>query len=365
MKSIKIFLQSPWKATDSPYYKYLRTQTLKNIEYINAQDFKLIQNKKILKLNNWLKKSIKKLIRKFYPAMPNAHHTFDMEKYDLIHCAHCISKNNSPWVCDIEFVGQFWVSGLSENFPCRERVLRYLKSSYCKRILAWTEWSKKGILKEFPEIREKVEVLYPGLPKQKIKKFFSKKINLLFIGRDFELKGGAIALEIFDKLTKKYTNVWATIVSDVPKEILNKYKNIKIEFYSLTSHEQLFKDIYPNADIFVYPTFSDTFGFAILEAQSFGLPVIAMKTKSTHTLQETISEGKTGFIVENLTASSSNKTISQEIIKQITGRIEELIINKKKLRNMSKNCQKEIKTGKFSIKERNKKLKMIYREAIA
>lgn len=364
MKSIKIFLQSPWKATDSPYYKYLRIQPLEGIQYLNAKDFKLIKNKSKLKFNNWLKKLIKKLIKKFYPAMPNAHYTSNAEKYDLIHCAHCISKNKSSWVCDIEFVGQFWASGLYENFPCRKRVLRYLKSPYCKRILAWTEWSKKGILKEFPEIGEKVEVLYPGIPKQKIKKSSSRKINLLFIGRDFELKGGAIALEIFDKLTKKYINVWATVVSDVPKEILRKYQNKKIKFYSLTSHKKLFKEIYPNADIFVYPTFSDTFGFAILEAQSFGLPVIAMKTYSTHTLQETINEGKTGFVIENLSASGSDKLISQNIIKQISGRVEELIINRKKLMDMSKNCMKEIEKGKFSMRERNKKLKRIYEKAI-
>jgi hypothetical protein len=31
---------------------------------------------------------------------------------------------------------------------------------------------------------------------------------------------------------------------------------------------------------------------------------------------------------------------------------------------MSKECIKEIKSGKFSIKERNKKLKKIYEEAL-
>jgi len=366
MGLIKIFLQSPWRYTDSPYYKYLRKFTLKEIEYVNAGGFKLIQSKNKLKFNNWAKQMLKRLIGKFYPSMPNAHYTRTNEEYDLIHCAHCISKNKSPWVCDMEFVGQFWVSSLYKNSSSKKNVLKYIMSPYCKKILAWTEWTKRGILKELPEVANKLEVLYPAVPLQKVGKRSYSKINLLFVGRNFELKGGMIALDIFDKLTKKYDNVSATIVSDVHGGIIKKYgSNKKIEFYGLMSHEKLFEEIYPNADIFVYPTFSDTFGFAILEAQSFGLPVVAMKTMSTHTLQETISEGKTGFVVENVSFDGSDFIVSEEVISRIKEKIEELIVDKKKLRNMSKNCVREIRSGKFSIKKRNEKLKRVYREAIA
>lgn len=366
MQPMKIFLQVPWKNTDSPYYKYLRAQPPEDIKYINAQDFNFIQKKNKLKFNNLIKQIIKKLIKIFYPSMPNAHYTPNSKNYDLIHCAHCLSKNKQPWICDIEFVGQFWASGPWENFPSKKRVLKYLKSPYCKKILAWTEWSKKGILKELPEIKDKVEVLYPPIPKQKKIKSSSRKINLLFIGRDFEIKGGQIALEVFDKLTKKYKNVHAIMISNIPKNFLEKYKNNKkIKFYdSLISHKKVSEEIYPNADIFLYPTFSDTFGFAILESQSFGLPIIATKTLSTHTLQETIDEGKTGFIIQNLSADAINRVFQPKIIEQIIEKAELIITNKKLLKNMSKNCVEKFNVGKFSIKKRNKRLRNIYLNAI-
>ncbi|MFH0712172.1 MAG: glycosyltransferase family 4 protein [archaeon] len=365
MNLIKIFLQFPWRYTDSSYYKYLREFPLKKIRYINEKDFKFILNKNELKVNNWIKQLIKRLIIKFCSSMSNAHYTRINKEYDLIHCAHCISKNKSPWVCDIEFVGQFWASGLCGNSSSKKHIIKYIMGPYCKKILAWSKWTRNGILKEFPEIECKLDILYPAVPLREMKKRSYLKINLLFIGRNFELKGGVVALDIFDKLTKKYDNVSATIVSDVSNEIIKKYElNKKILFCGLMPHEKLFKEIYPRADIFVYPTFSDTFGFAILEAQSFGLPVVAMKTRSTHTIKETISEGKTGFIVENLEADAVNKIASEEVKNQITGKIEGLITNKKKLGDMSKNCVREIGSGKFSIKKRNKKLKKIYSEAL-
>ena len=43
----------------------------------------------------------------------------------------------------------------------------------------------------------------------------------------------------------------------------------------------------------------------------------------------------------------------------------EKLMNNKKLREkMSRNALKEIKSGRFSIKERNKKLKRIYKESL-
>jgi len=188
---------------------------------------------------------------------------------------------------------------------------------------------------------------------------------LLFIGRDFALKGGYTAISIINNLVKKYDWVRGVIVSDVPKKILDEYAgNKKIKFYSLMSHEKLFSKIYPNSDVLLYPTFSDTFGFAILEAQSFGLPVIAMKTASTHTIQETISEGETGFVINNLDSDASNRIVSKKVIAKMTEKVEKLITNDTLLNSMSKKCRKVIKDGKFSIERRNKKLKKIYEDAI-
>ncbi len=362
MDRIKVYLQSPWRFSDSPYYLYLRQNPPDNVEYVNADEFRLIQSSKRMKFNNWLKKIIKKVIRNFLPNLPNAHYSKNPEAYDLIHCAHCLSLNNKPWICDVEYIGQLWAKG---RIGKKNKIRTLLLNKNCKRILAWTKWSENDILKEFPEIRNKTEIVYPGIPIQTFVRKSSNGITLLFSSRRFIFKGGLHALEVIDRLTKKYENVYGTIVSDVPEEIKNHYlSNKKIDFVGFVSQERLFKEIYPKSDIFVYPSYTDTFGFGLTEALSFGLPTV---TVGGHSRKEIITD-KTGFVIdepENFNVSHLNNLEDySDIIKQIEEKTE-MLINDKKLRDiMSKNCLSEIERGKFSIMKRNEKLKKIYEEAL-
>lgn len=363
MNKLKVFLQKPWKRTDSPYYMYLRENPPSNVIYMNANEFELIQKKGNFKFNNFLKSRIKKVLRRI-PFLPNAHHTPRAEKYDLIHCAHCLSLNKHPWVCDIEYVNQFWAGGLANKN--KKWISKILLSENCKKILAWTKWSADGVLEYFPEVKDKLEIVYPAIPSAKIKKNKHDGINLLFLSRRFYFKGGLHALEVMDRLTKKYSNVNGIVISDIPSEVLDRYKNNKkIKFHSLMPKDKIFDEIYPISDIFVYPSYTDTFGFPILESMSFGIPVVSV---GGHSRGELIEEGKRGFVIKE---PKSWNTDDLENLKKLSGTIDELtaktedLIKDSKLRKkMSDECIKAVKTGQFSVKERNKRLKKIYREAI-
>ncbi|MEK6927743.1 MAG: glycosyltransferase family 4 protein [Nanoarchaeota archaeon] len=364
MNKIKIYLQRPWKISDSPYYHYLLSNPPSNVEYINTQGKRqgVIENHKKFRLINNLKGYIKKAFRIFYKGFPNAHYTFSNEKYDLIHCAHCMSLNHSPWIMDIEFVNQFWASG--NAYPNKKKtVLKILKNNNCKKILAWTEWTKQGILEILPEIKDKIEVVYPAIPSRNISKKENKDITLLFISRRFYFKGGLHALEVMDRLTKKYSNIKGIIVSDTPREVISHYsQNKNISFFEVMPQKELMKKVYPLADIFIYPSYTDTFGFGLTEALSFGLPVITVDGQAR---KEIIQEGKTGFVIpapKNLDLYSLKN--QEKTIQEIVSKASLLIENKTLRKTMSKNALNEIKTGRFSITERNKKLKLIFQEAI-
>ena len=367
MEKIKVYLQYPWKFPDSPYYKYLTEYPPKNIKYLNVKNQKgAITKKKKFFFSTHLKR-IRHYANKLKLPFPNTHLTKKGD-YDLIHCAHCLSKNrDAPWVADIESYWQFWLSGRRTKLG-EKWAGKILLRKNCKKIIAWTNLVRGDIIKIFPNIQNKIEVVYPAVSVQKapksIRKIKDKEINLLFIGRYFYGKGGMHALEAIDKLTKLRKNVKGLVISLVPKEVLNRYsKNKKIKFIDIVPQEKLIKEIYPSSDIFIYPGYSDTFGFSMLEAMSFGIPTI---TVEGDVKDEIIDDGKTGFIVSsgNTSYRENIKNYNKEIIEGIVKKALKLIDDEKLRGKMMKNCIKTIKEDKFSIKQRNEKLERIYKEAL-
>jgi glycosyltransferase involved in cell wall biosynthesis len=363
MNKIKVYLQYPWKFPDSPYYKYLIQEVPKGIEYKNIEKQKgVITNKNFFWFSNFLKKNIRKWVTKLNLSFSNTHFS-PKGNYDLIHCAHCLSKNkNKPWVADIESAWQFFIG--KETKKSRRKVKKIILTKNCKKILPWTNKVKEDILKIFPELKNKIEVIYPTVPSiKKSKKFNEKKITLLFTGRYFYYKGGLHALEVIDKLTKKYKHVYGIFNSEIPEEISKKYSNNKkIKFYGLIPQKKLF-ELYEKSDVSIYPGYTDSFGFAYLESMAFGIPIVTVDGDSR---KEIVTEDKTGFVINRPKNFSWKKIggVESRIINEIVDKTSKLIENKKLLETMSKNCIKEISLGKFSIKERNKKLKRIYEEGV-
>jgi glycosyltransferase involved in cell wall biosynthesis len=362
-KKIKIYLQYPWKFPDSPYYKYLLQDYPKEIEYLNTKKQKgVITNKRFFWFSNFLKRNSRKWTRRLNLSIPNAHSS-PKGDYDLIHCAHCLSKNkNKPWVADIEMIASFAISGWNTK-KGQNKVRKILLRNNCKKILPWTESAKKEILNVYPEVKDKLEVVYPAVPEIKnLKKPKNKRLKIIFVARYFDIKGGLIALEVLEELRKKY-HIEGIVVSSVPDNLKKKYSKLKI--YNLMPQEKLFK-LMNDSDIFLYPASFDTFGFSIIEAMSFGTIPLTIQTPNSASRSEIVINRKTGILIK-LEKNLSNKEIrkyEEESIRKIISEFDYLNKNKEKFKEMSKNCLKEISSGKFSIKERNKKLKRIYQKAL-
>ncbi len=386
MKKIKVYIQYPWNVSDSQYYKSMIENPPKEIEYLpKNQKAGMIINKKRLIINNY-KEKVRVFIEQLKFPILNSHKTIYSGKYDLTHYAHCLSKKNNgkPWVADFESIWQMWISGRDTKIG-RRRVEKILMKKNCKKIIPWTDSAKNEIIKIFPEIKDKVEVVGFGQTIQKFKKIKKKNIRLLFVGRYFEWKGGVHAVEAIDRLTKKYDNVDAIVISKTPNKILNKYsKNKKIKFLELIPHEKLMKEIFPSSDILIYPGYSDSFGFIFSESLSFGIPVV---TVNGFARKDLIEDKKTGIIIESEIKSNFKKISSSKskivdkiiegrpsfneicsskskIVDKIVNETSKLIENKNLRDKMSKNCLMEVKNGRFSIKERNKKLRKIYEEGL-
>jgi glycosyltransferase involved in cell wall biosynthesis len=168
--------------------------------------------------------------------------------------------------------------------------LLYSRLMKPKGLIAWSQMAKSNAIRQFAYNPERIHVVPPFVKSQpNSKKRDSKEIIIGFVGHDFERKGGFFLLEAFKILTKKYPNLYLHMISDYKVE---NSENIKI--YGKKSRYELFSWFYPNCDIFVLPTRADFFGMSILEAMSFGIPVI---TSDIYAMNEIIEDGKDGFLI--------------------------------------------------------------------
>lgn len=306
---------------------------------------------------------------------------FVNDEADLVHSSRgLIVLNKRPWVMDIEYARSFIGAhhkALS-NFGMQKKIYKYLSSEYCKKIMPHCIAAAKSMNSVFgKKLDDKTEVVYPAIRKaKKYKKPKEDSLNIFFYGRNrFFLKGGKETLEAISRLQKKY-DVTLTMKADVPKAYKEKYPNVNYEEIMLPK-EQFFKKVFSKADIFCFPSFMDTFGFVLLEAMSLGLPIVAT---DIFAMKEIVENNKGGFIIKSpITWHNDRYLFKWDSMKQYTEmarkefpdftkelykKLEQLILDDNLRRKMGAFNKKLIEKGKFSIKERNVKLRKIYEDAI-
>jgi glycosyltransferase involved in cell wall biosynthesis len=367
MDEIKVFLQYPWKFPDSSYYKNIVNFPPQGVNFVNYNNesnkkFEIIASSDKFERMRKFKNIIRKILGII--KIPNLTYTKN-KNYDLIHCAHCLSLNRRPWVVDTETYDRISAGGDIANSKLGKWIIKKrFESFYCKKIICWSEDCKKTFLEAFPankKILDKIEILPFALPIPKFKKIPHKNLRILFVARWFDAKGGRQTLEVFDRLSKKYHNIEFIFICPTPKEFKEKYSDNKsIKIMELVPQDRLFNEIYPSCDIFFYPGFGDSYGFAVPEALSYGLPII---TSNTFTKKELVSNN-TGFLVDLPKSWKDYECMDENMLNDFVDKTEILIKNKGLRDKMSHAAIKEAQE-KFSIEKRNEKLRKIYEEAIS
>jgi alpha-maltose-1-phosphate synthase len=112
---------------------------------------------------------------------------------------------------------------------------------------------------------------------------------ILFVGRTFVPKGGLVLLEAFERVRRVHPDAKLWIVSSSCLERLPP----GAEFHGTLGPEGL-RPLYARASTFVLPTLREAFGIVIVEAMTFGVPVVASRVEA---IPEIVSHGETGLLV--------------------------------------------------------------------
>lgn len=348
----------------------------KNVEYTRRKlEFKDIIDIDSLQAALYLKNKLSNNI--------NTHIISSSDSFDIIQSNGSIIHNSSkPWIVDFEDGTAFtFLKNPTEKE--KQKVTELLESEECKKLMPHCEAAKKSfynIYNPSKTIKQKTEVIYPAFHTPENYNTETDKTSLLFVAREFERKGGYEAFRAFKQLQREFDNLEFICVSDVPEEV-KKQQVENTRFHSDVQRETLY-DLYREADIFVYPTFHDTFGLVMLEAMAYGNPVITLEAFAT---PEIIEDGEDGFLIDGYEEKWFNpeskvridkfndwrelrkrhrKAEKKRIVSDISDKCSEIIENKELHNKLSENAREKIRKGKFSINRRNQKLSNIYHDSI-
>lgn len=304
----------------------------------------------------------------------------NFDKYDYLFYTGIVPVKipEIPYMIDFEHISALF-NFIKPDKEKKAQVWKVLANKNCRAILPWSKAAAKTLSdfygKDYEKIKNKVKILYPALPIYS-KKYLAdysivkknKKIKILFVGKDYKRKGLPELIEAVKILNKKFENKFELyIVSDYKSR--ERINNVFC-FLPNFSQEEIIKKFFLTCDLFVMPTHQDSFGMVLLEALACGLPIISTKQFA---IKEFLKNEVNGFLInsDNLVYEKELKyhwqiqnfdKPEEKMINDLVEKIGEIIENPKILDKMKKNTIKDfLDKGKFSIEERNKEMKEIFK----
>jgi glycosyltransferase involved in cell wall biosynthesis len=202
-------------------------------------------------------------------------------------------------------IGYYWKNLSKETIRDGHR-MEALALQKTTKVLYSSEWAKRSAVHDYHKNSEDIHVIPFGanirsVPEpHALKKHLSHPLNILFVGFDWERKGGVVACGVIEKLREKNVSAILHVVGCNPSGITDP--NIRIYGPLDRSQQdqlQQLVELYSTADFFLFPSKAECYGFVACEANAYGIPVLAHNTGGVSTIVE---HGKNGFLSKNNSA---------------------------------------------------------------
>jgi len=168
-------------------------------------------------------------------------------------------------------------------------------------LITWSQWAADGLVDEYSVDPSRITVIPPGVdtalwqrPDRQANA--GEPVRILFVGGDFERKGGDLLLSAFERL-RNDPEVMARGL-DIELHLATKggpesMPGVHVH-RSMTPNSPELVELFHRSDVFCLPTRADCSPLVLAEAASAGLPVI---TTSTGAVAESVLDGTTGHVV--------------------------------------------------------------------
>jgi glycosyltransferase involved in cell wall biosynthesis len=168
--------------------------------------------------------------------------------------------------------------------------------------------------------------------------------TLAFVAHDFKVKGGDLAVAVLQRLRRTSPEVRLLVAG--PREPDRGVDGV--EWLGPMNREQLYERVYPQADVFLYPTRADCAPLVVMEALAHGVPVVA---PSAFALPELVKDGITGRLFE------------PGDVEGAVAAVVDVLADRAGLEAMRRRCRRDFEE-RFSVDHRNRVLAEAYAEAV-
>jgi len=310
-------------------------------------------------------------------------------KPDLYHFFNTVSHTSKAWIVTHEAaIPRFGIK--------QETGLKLLSKDNCKKIISFCKKAQNLLhysLEKFPIYKDKIiEKNIVIQPAQKLhinnieEKYQNKEIIFTFTGTDFFRKGGLETVKVFDKLIKQGAEVHLNIISslayntgwkdahitkiefDFVQKIIQENSR-QISYYKSVPNNKVL-EILRDTDIGLLPSYGETYGYTVLESQSYAAPVITTEMPPF----EEFNNNNTGWLIpvplierdgaktSDVYSKNGIEEFSQTLENNLYKTIEDILNNKHIIREKAKNAIENIRFN-HDPKTKAEELEKIYFEA--
>jgi glycosyltransferase involved in cell wall biosynthesis len=171
------------------------------------------------------------------------------------------------------------------------------------QIVFSSTWAAQSAVEDYHADPQKVHVVpfganleRPPAKERVLQRQKSRRCRLLFVGVDWQRKGGDIAFETLRALDEMGIQAELIICGCTPPKSFSHERMKVIPFLDKNDERQRkeLDDLYMNADFFLVPSRQEGYGIVFCEASAFGLPII---TTNTGGISEIVEDGENGFLL--------------------------------------------------------------------
>jgi glycosyltransferase involved in cell wall biosynthesis len=162
------------------------------------------------------------------------------------------------------------------------------------RIFATSENTRRSIVNDYGGDPAKVLSVGQGLNFDAIPDTIDKRYDsntILFVGKDFERKGGFVLLEAFRMVRERIQD--ARLIIAGQNQVCTNIEGV--EWKGRITDRSAIRELYLRSSVFVMPSLCEPFGMVFLEAMAHKLPCIGTNIDA---IPEIIVDGKTGLLTE-------------------------------------------------------------------